>query len=70
MSDVTGWDRLAYLYFISEVELLELAKSFFILTTAGFFDDASIRPDYLIIDNSELNNAFVLYLMQVFGDKS
>ena len=69
MSDVTGWDRLAYLYFISEVELLELAKAFFILTTTGFFDDASKQTDYLIIDNSELNNAFVLYLMQIFGDK-
>jgi predicted DNA-binding transcriptional regulator len=67
MSNVTSWDKLAYLYHISEVELAEMIKTFFILSKLGFFDN-DIEDAY-VLDNAELNNAFILHLIGVSGDK-
>jgi len=66
---ITAWDKLAYLYFIDELDLIELVRAFFILSKVGLLDDIFEQSDYKAIDNSEISNAFILYLIQTYGDK-
>jgi hypothetical protein len=66
---VTAWDKLAYLYFVGELDLIDLVRAFFILSKVGFLEDIFNYTDYKAIDNSEISNALILSLMQTSGDK-
>lgn len=68
MAQANEWDRLAYLYRVGQVELWELVRAFYILSSVGFFDDDAKQIGYGIIDNAELHNAFVLAVIKAYGD--
>jgi hypothetical protein len=68
MDNVTAWDKLAYLFFVGELDLIDLVRAFFILSKVGFLEDVFNHTDYKAIDNSEISNALILSLIQTSGN--